>query len=82
MTDDILRRINTGGMISGSFIGRGEPETVGKAGDKADRFAKDCIDSPEDIARCLSCPKPICTNCVARGGHKPKGQKTGGNAWK
>lgn len=72
MTDDILRRINTGGMISGTFVDRGKPETVGKGKGKPDRFAKDCIDSPEDIARCLSCPKPRCTDCIRTYGYKPK----------
>lgn len=64
MTDDILRRIDTGGAISGSLIGKGKP--------KPNRFAKDCIDSPEDIARCLSCPKPRCTDCIRTYGYKPK----------
>ena len=78
MTDDFLRRISTGGMISGSLIGRGEPETIAGGKDEPDRFAKDCIDSPEDIARCLSCPKPRCTDCIRRGRNKPKKRRTKG----
>lgn len=72
MTDDILHRINTNGTISGSLIGKGKPETVIRGKSEPDRFAKDCIDSPEDIARCLSCPKPICTDCIRTRGYKLK----------
>lgn len=69
MTDDILRRINTGGMISGTLCG--SPKKAHDK-DKPDRFAGGCIDSPEDIARCLSCPKPRCTDCIRTYGYKPK----------
>lgn len=42
-------------------------------------LALGCLDTPEQVAECISCPLPDCVNCQSRGGPSTRGK--GRHTW-